>query len=219
VHLSETTAVRYSDLLKSDGVSKQEVDNANGDLAAKRAIVQSAEANVRRLEELKSFQRIDAPLAASLPAAIPTLACSSTRQWRLSQQLFFLAQTDPMRVYVNVPEAYASSIRPGIGAYLELTQFPARDLRASRAHRGGIDLSTRTLLTEVDVPNNRTIVARRLRPGSSSGQSQGQRLQVPVNALLFRSEGLRAVVIACESPRASAISHHRPRLRHQPRSA
>jgi len=65
-HLSEITATRYTDLLKTDGVSKQEVDNAIGDQAAKRAIVQSAEANVRRLEELESFKHIYAPFSGVL---------------------------------------------------------------------------------------------------------------------------------------------------------
>ena len=97
-----------------DGVSKQEVDNANGDLAAKRAIVQSAEANVRRLEELKSFQRVDAPFSGVITRRNTDIGMLiNAGNGGSSQQLFFLAQTDPMRVYINVPEAYASSIRPG----------------------------------------------------------------------------------------------------------
>ena len=198
VHLSETTAVRYSELLRSDGVSKQEVDNANGDLAAKRAIVQSAEANVRRLEDLKSFQRIDAPFSGVITRRNTDIGMLiNAGNGGSSQQLFFLAQTDPMRVYVNVPEAYASSIRPGIGAYLELTQFPGQKFQGKIVRTAeAIDLSTRTLLTEVDVPNK----SAQLLPGGYAQvyllvKGTAQRLQVPVNALLFRSEGLRAVII------------------------
>ena len=198
VHLSETTAVRYSELLKSDGVSKQEVDNANGDLAAKRAIVQSAEANVRRLEELKSFQRVDAPFSGVITRRNTDIGMLiNAGNGGSSQQLFFLAQTDPMRVYVNVPEAYASAIRPGIGAYLELTQFPGQKFQGQVVRTAeAIDLSTRTLLTEVDVPNK----SAQLLPGGYAQvhllvKVTAQRLQVPVNALLFRSEGLRAVLI------------------------
>lgn len=198
VHLAETTAVRYSELLKSDGVSKQEVDNANGDLAAKRAIVQSAEANVRRLEELKSFQRVEAPFSGVITRRNTDIGqLINAGNGGSSQQLFFLAQTDPMRVYVNVPEAYASSIRAGIGAYLELTQFPGQKFQGQVVRTAkAIDLSTRTLLTEVDVPNK---TAQLLPGGYAQVHLQvkvaAQRLQVPVNALLFRSEGLRAVVI------------------------
>lgn len=196
--LSEITAARYSELIKTDGVSKQEVDNALGDLAAKRATVQSAEANVRRLEDLESFKRIYAPFSGVLTQRnvdIGTLI--NAGNGGTSQQLFYLAQTDPIRVYVNVPEAYAPSIHAGIGAYLELTQYPGQkfDGKVVRS-ANAINLSTRTLLTEVDVPNP----AGQLLPGGYAQvhlgvKVKGQRLQVPVNSLLFRSEGLRAVVV------------------------
>src|SRR5271169_2658200 len=197
-HLSQITAVRYTELLKTDGVAKQEVDNANGDLAAKRAIVQSSEANVRRLEELKSFQRVYAPFSGVITQRnidIGTLI--NAGNGGASQQLFFLAQTDPIRVYVNVPEAYAPSIHRGLGAYLELAQYPGQKFQGQVVRTAeAIDLATRTLLTEVDVPNNSGL----LLPGGYAQvhlqiHVEGQRLQVPVNALLFRSEGLRAVVI------------------------
>jgi len=220
VHLSETTAVRYSDLLKSDGVSKQEVDNANGDLAAKRAIVQSAEANVRRLEELKSFQRIDAPLAASLPPQYRHWHAHQRRQWRLlAAALLPCANRSHARV-----RQCARSLRlfhsPGnrrlSGTHAVPRQrFEGKVVRTAEA----IDLSTRTLLTEVDVPNKsaqllpggyaRFIFWSKSRPSASRFR---ERAALPLRRTPRRSD-------RCESPRASAISHHRPRLRHQPRSA
>jgi len=197
-NLSQITASRYSELLKTDGVSKQEVDNANGDLEAKRAVVESNQANVRRLEELESFKHVYAPFSGVITRRnvdIGTLI--NAGNGGTSQQLFFLAQTDPIRVYVNVPEVYASSIQAGLGAYLELTQYPGRkfDGKVVRSAEA-IDLSTRTLLTEVDVPNR----LGELLPGGFAQvhllvKVSGQRMQVPVNALLFRSEGLRAVLI------------------------
>lgn len=197
-NLSQITAARYSELLKTDGVSKQEVDNANGDMEAKRATVQSFQANVRRLEELESFKHVYAPFSGVITRRnvdIGTLI--NAGNGGASQQLFYLAQTDPMRVYVNVPEAYASSVRPGLGAYLELTQYPGRKFEGKVVRSAeAIDLSTRTLLTEVDVPNK----SGELLPGGFAQvhlliKVTGQRMQVPVNALLFRSEGLRAVLI------------------------
>lgn len=196
--LSQITATRYTELLKTDGVSKQEVDNANGDLEAKRAIVQSAQANVGRLEELKSFQRVFAPFTGVITQRnvdIGTLI--NAGNGGTSQQLFYLAQTDPIRVYVNVPENYAPSIHKGLGAYLELTQFPGQKFEGEVVRTAeAIDLSTRTLLTEVDVPNKNG----QLLPGGYAQvhlkvNVQHERLQVPVNALLFRSEGLRAVIV------------------------
>ena len=197
-NLSQITATRYTELLKTDGVSKQEVDNATGDLEAKRAIVQSGEANVRRLEELESFKHIYAPFSGVITRRnvdIGTLINAGNTG--ASQQLFFLAQTDPIRVFVNVPEAYASSIRAGLGAYLELTQYPGQKFQGKVVRTAeSIDLATRTLLTEVDVPNKQGL----LLPGGFAQvhlevRAIGQPMQVPVNALLFRSEGLRAVLI------------------------
>ena len=197
--LSQITATRYSELLKTDGVSKQEVDNAIGDLEAKRAIVQSGEANVRRLEELESFKHVYAPFSGVITRRnvdIGTLV--NAGNGGASQQLFFLAQTDPIRVFLNVPEAYASSIKPGLGAYLELTQFPGQKFQGKVVRTSeSIDIATRSLLTEVDVPNKSGV----LLPGGFAQvhlevKAVGQPMQVPVNALLFRQEGLRAVMIA-----------------------
>jgi RND family efflux transporter MFP subunit len=200
-NLSQITATRYTELLKTDGVSKQEVDNATGDLEAKRAIVQSGEANVRRLEELESFKHIYAPFSGVITRRnvdIGTLV--NAGNGGSAAQLFFLAQTDPIRVFVNVPEAYASSIQPGLSAYLELTQYPGQKFQGKVVRSAeAIDLATRTLLTEVDVPNK----AGQLLPGGFAQvhlevKAVGQPMQVPVNALLFRSEGLRAVLITAE---------------------
>jgi RND family efflux transporter MFP subunit len=196
--LSQITATRYSDLLKADGVSKQEVDNANGDLAAKNATEQSAAANVRRLEDLKSFQQVFAPfngVVTQRSVDIGTLI--NAGNGGTSQQLFYLAQTDPIRVYVNVPEAYAPAIHKGLGAYLDLIQFPGRKFEGQVVRTAeAIDLSSRTLLTEVDVPNKQAL----LLPGGYAQvhlqvKVTEQRVVVPVNSLLFRSEGLRAVVV------------------------
>lgn len=197
-HLSEITASRYTELLKTDGVSKQEVDNAAGDLAAKRAIVQSADANVHRLEEMKSFQHIYAPFSGVITRRNVDIGMLiNAGNTGSAEQLFFLAQTSPLRVYVRVPEVYANTIHAGLGAYLEVTQHPGQEIEGKVARTAeAIDLATRTLNTEVDVPNRNGA----LLPGGYAQvhlevKVSGSRLQVPVNALLFRSEGLRAVVV------------------------
>jgi RND family efflux transporter MFP subunit len=197
-HLSEITSSRYAELLKTDGVSKQEVDNAAGDLAAKRANVQSAEANVRRLEEMKSFQHVYAPFAGVITRRnVDTGTLINAGNTGSSQQLFYLAQMSPLRVYVRVPEIYANAIHAGLGAYLELAQNPGQRFEGKVARTSeAIDAGTRTLLTEVDVPNHNGA----LLPGGYAQvhlqvKVTGARLTVPVNALLFRSEGLRAVVV------------------------
>jgi RND family efflux transporter MFP subunit len=197
-NLSEITANRYEGLLKSDSVSKQEVDNATGDFAAKKAMVRSSEANVRRLQDLESFKHIYAPFSGVITKRnVDTGTLVNAGNGGSSQQLFFLAQTDPIRVFVSVPENYSSLIHAGLGAYLELTQFPGEKFQGKVVRTSeALDTVTRTLLTEVDVPNK----DGRLLPGGFAevhlqSKITGERMQVPVNALLFRSEGLRAVIV------------------------
>jgi RND family efflux transporter MFP subunit len=196
--LSKITATRYQDLIKTDGVSKQEVDNAVGDYAAKRATVQSNEANVRRLEQLESFKHIYAPFSGVITRRnIDIGNLINAGNGGTAQELFFLAQTDPIRAYVSVPEAYAAAIRAGLGAYLELPQYPGQQFQGKVVRTAdAIDQASRTLNTEVDVPNR----GGELLPGGYAKvhllvKVTGARLEVPANALLFRSEGLRAVVV------------------------
>lgn len=197
-NLSRITATRYQDLIKTDGVSKQEVDNAVGDYEAKAATVKSSEANVRRLEELESFKHVYAPFSGVITKRnIDTGTLINAGNGGAQQELFTLAQTDPIRVYVSVPETYSPSVRSGLGAFLELTQYPGQHFQGKVVRTAeSIDPNSRTLLTEVDVPNR----SAQLFPGGYAQvhlqvKVAASRVQVPVNALLFRAEGLRAVVV------------------------
>lgn len=197
-NLSRITSTRYQDLIKTDGVSKQEVDNAVGDYEAKAATVKSSEANVRRLEELESFKHVYAPFSGVLTKRnIDTGTLINAGNGGTQQELFTLAQTDPIRVYVSVPERYSPAVRSGLGAYLELAQYPGQNFQGKVVRTAeAIDPNSRTLLTEVDVPNR----AAQLFPGGYAQvhlqvKIAASRVQVPVNALLFRAEGLRAVVV------------------------
>src|SRR5690348_17271110 len=143
-NLSKITAARYQDLIKTDGVSKQEVDNAVGDLEAKNATVNSAEANVRRLEELESFKHVYAPFSGVITKRNVDIGnLINAGNGGAQQELFTLAQTDPIRVYLSVPENYASSIHAGLGAHLELTQYPGQTFQGNVARTAeAIDLNT-----------------------------------------------------------------------------
>jgi RND family efflux transporter MFP subunit len=197
-NLSRITSARFQELIKTDGVSKQEVDNAVGDYEAKAATVKSGEANVRRLEDLESFKHVYAPFSGVITRRnIDTGTLINAGNGGTQQQLFTLAQTDPIRVYLNVPEMYSPSVRAGLGAFLELAQYPGQSFQGKVVRTAeAIDLNSRTLLTEVDVPNK----SGQLFPGGYAQvhlqvKVAASRVQVPVNALLFRSEGLRAVVV------------------------
>ena len=208
VHLSEITASRYQGLLKTDSVSQQEADNASGDFAAKKAIVQSAQANLRRLEELQSFEKIYAPFAGVITARntdigqlINSGSASGTRS-----ELFHIAAPGKLRVYVNVPEIYSRAAKRGLKADLTLDEFPGRRFEGTLVRTAdAIDLSSRTLLAEIEVDNptgellTGAYAAVHLKlPGNVST------FTIPVNTLLFRSEGLR--VAAVKDNRAELIA-------------
>jgi RND family efflux transporter MFP subunit len=197
-NLSRITANRYQELIKTDGVSKQEVDNAVGDYAAKQATMQSAQANVRRLEELESFEHVYAPFSGVITRRnIDIGNLINAGNGGAGQELFHMALTDTIRAFVSVPEAYSPAIHAGLGAYLELPSYPGDKFQGKVVRTAdAIDLASRTLNTEVDVPNG----SGRLLPGGYAQvhllvKISGTRVQVPVNALLFRSEGLRAVIV------------------------
>lgn len=196
--LSQTTAQRYQELIKTESVSKQEVDNAVGDYQAKKSTVESASANVKRLEDLEAFKRVYAPFSGVIThrnAEIGMLINAGNSG--TANSLFTLAQVDPIRVFVAVPQTFAPSIRTGLQACLNEQEMPGQTFCGAVARTAdSIDVNTRTLNTEVDVPNH----SGTLLPGSYAEvhfalKVSGQRLVLPVNALLFRPEGTMAAVV------------------------
>ena len=196
--LAQTTAARYEFLLKSDSVAKQDVDNAVGDAHAKKAMVDSATDNVKRLEQLQSFEKVYAPFDGVLTARntdIGQLIGSGSGSG--AKELFHVAAINTLRVYVNVPQTYSPAAVPGVQAYLTLPQFPGRRfpgklVRTSEA----IDQASRTLLTEVDVANP----TGEILPGAYAEvhlklPSAASTVVIPVTSLIFRSEGLRVGVV------------------------
>jgi RND family efflux transporter MFP subunit len=185
--------------LKSDSVSQQDADNATGDFAAKKAIVQSAQANLRRLEELQSFEKIYAPFDGVITARNTDIGqlINSGSSTGTKSELFHIAAPGKLRVYVNVPEIYSRAAKPGLKADLTLDEFPGRRFEGTLVRTAdSIDLSSRTLLVEIEVNNptgellSGAYAAVHLKlPGNIST------FMIPVNTLLFRSEGLRVAVV------------------------
>jgi RND family efflux transporter MFP subunit len=199
LRLSEITATRYQGLLKTDSVSQQDSDNATSDFAAKKATVQAFQANVRRLEELQSFQRIYAPFNGIITARNTDIGqlIDSGSSGGPKAELFHIAAPDTLRVYVNVPQIYSKAMKAGLKADLVLAEFPGRRFAGELVRTAdAIDSSTRTLLVEIDVSNPTgelltgayAEVHMKL-PGSVTA------FTVPVNSLLFRSEGLRVASV------------------------
>ena len=202
VKLAGVTAERYEGLLKSDAVSKQEVDNYTGDYSAKQAMVSSAEANLKRLEDLESFKHVYAPFSGVITQRnvdIGTLI--NAGNGGNAREMFDLAQTDPLRVYVSVPQSYVPSIRVGLKACLELSEFPNRKFCGQVVRTANaVDPNSRTLLTEVDVPNpSGTLLQGEYAEVHFDVQLTGSRLSLPINALLFRPEGTMAAVVGSDN--------------------
>ena len=196
--LAKTTAARYQALFKSDSVAKQDVDDKVGDMTAKKAMVDSATYNVRRLEEMQRFQKVYAPFDGVITARnIDIGALINAGANSPGRELFDIAATGKLRVYVNVPQSYSREVHPGGAADLTLDEypgrrFPGRIVRSSDS----IDPASRTLLTEVDVENP----TGQLLPGAFVSVHLKLRTKpgtviVPVNALIFRSEGMRVAVV------------------------
>jgi RND family efflux transporter MFP subunit len=192
--LSEITAARYADLLKTDSVSKQDVDNANGDFEAKKATVASAESNVRRLQELQSFEKVYAPFDGVITARNTDIGhLINSGAGTPATELFHIAAIQTLRVYVNVPQDYSQSAHVGLKADLEFQEFPGRRFQGTLVRTAdAIDVASRTLLVEVDVDNRNG----ELLPGAYAQvhlkvPTTVRTLVLPVSALIFRSQGLQ----------------------------
>jgi len=199
LNLAQITARRFQDLLKSNSVSQQDTDNAVGALAANRATVQANQANVSRLEQLQSFEKIYAPFDGIITARKTDIGAliNAGSAGGAQAELFDIAQPDRLRVYVSVPEAYSQAARPGLTADLSLAEFPGRRFQGKVVRTAeAIDPATRTLLVQIEVQNP----TGQLLTGSyaevhlklSSGMTS---YVIPVNTLLFRKEGLRVAVV------------------------
>ena len=199
LHLSEITAARYQDLLKSDSVSRQDTDNAVSDLAAKRTALQSAEANVKRLQDLQSFEKIYAPFDGVITARNTDIGqLINSGSGGQPAALFQIAAVGVLRVYVSVPQVYSAACRRGMKVDLTLPQFPDKRFQGTLVRTANaIDQASRTLLVEVDVDNPSGELLSgayaeahfRLPPYSS------HTYLIPVPALIFRSEGAQVATV------------------------
>jgi RND family efflux transporter MFP subunit len=202
MELAKISADRWENLRKSDSVSAQEADQYTSAYKQTQANLAAADANVRRLEQLEGFKDVYAPFSGVLtrrnvdPGALINAGAGAA-----GRELFDLARVDPLRVYTSVPQAYASFIKVGAKTAITLQEFPGQKFYGTVARTAeSIDPATRTLLTEVDVPNK----DGRLLPGSLGevhfAVGTGvNKVTVPVNAMLFRSEGPRVAVIGSDN--------------------
>jgi RND family efflux transporter MFP subunit len=206
--LSQTTMTRWQELLRKDAVAKQDTDDKIGDYQSKKTIVDSGRANVKRLEDLVSFEKVYAPFDGIITARNTDIgALINAGNGGASQQLFTLAATNTLRIFVNVPQTYSRSVAPGVTARVTLAEYPGRSFVGKIARNAeSIDPASRTLLTEVDFDNS----TGELLPGAFAQVhltlvAKAPSLLLPVNSLLFRAEGLQVGVVR-EGGKAELIS-------------
>ena len=196
--LARTTAARWTELLKTASVSEQETAEKQADLELKSASVQAAQANVRRLEESQAFQSVKAPFAGTITARktdVGELIAAGN-----GKELFRLAQTGTLRVYVCVPQTAAAAVAPGQSAELSIPElhgrvFPAKVVRTS----GAMSADSRTLLTELEVDNSGgEILSGSFAQVRFTETKLAPPLTLPANTLLFRSEGPQVGLVGAD---------------------
>jgi RND family efflux transporter MFP subunit len=196
--LAQTTADRWQLLLTSGSVSKQETDQAVSNLRAQKAAVESNSANVKRLEDLQSFEKVYAPFDGVITVRSTDIgALINAGAGTPAQELFHMASIAKLRLFVAVPEVYSRAAQNGAKASLTLDEFPGEKFTGTLVRNSNsIDPASRTLNTEVDVDNP----TGRLLPGAYVSvhlklPEVVHSVTIPANALLFRSEGLRVGVV------------------------
>jgi RND family efflux transporter MFP subunit len=197
--LAEITKTRYEGLLKKNAVSQQDADNAIGTYNANKAIVDANQANVKQLQALQSFEKIYAPFDGIVTARNTDIGdlINSGSSSTARTDLFHISQPDKLRVYVNVPEEYSQGIKVGMTADLSLAEFPGRKFQGKLVRTAeAINVTTRTLLIEIEVDNpSGTLLTGSYAEVHLKVATHASTLLLPVNTLLFRSEGLRAGVV------------------------
>ena len=206
--LAEITAARWLNLLKTDSVSKQETDQAVQDLSARQATVESMTADVQRLEQLQSYEKVYAPFSGVITARNTDIGAlinagsgGSQGLATVPQELFHMASVNRLRIFVSVPEVDSAAAQNGAKAPLTLDEFPGETFQGTIVRNSdAIDLNSRTLNVEVDIDNR----GGRVKPGAyvfvhlklpDNSKKATSSLTIPANTLLFRSEGLRVGVV------------------------
>jgi len=195
--LSNSTNVRWQGLLATQSVSKQDADEKSGDAQAKKAAADSAAANVARLHDLESFKRVLAPFTGVITARNTDIGALINAGQSTGTELFRIADTTRLRIYVRVPEAFAAATKPGLEAELRFTEHPNRTFSATTVRTSNaLDPTLRTLQVELQLDNARGDIF----PGAYAEvrfklPASAATLRLPANTVLFRSAGLQVATL------------------------
>jgi RND family efflux transporter MFP subunit len=196
-NIAKITAARWDELVSTGSVSQQETDQARSDLVARKAAADASASNVRRLEELQSFEKIYAPFDGIITARNIDVGALIDAGANSPKELFHLASINKLRVFVAIPEVYSRAASNGASATLTLDEFPGEVFNGILVRNANsFDAASRTLLTEVDVDNPKG----QLRPNAYvfvhfKLPESIKSVTIPSNTLLFRKEGLQVAIV------------------------
>lgn len=199
LELAKSTLERWEGLRKRDAVSQQELDERRSNDAQARANLAAANANVERLRQMKGFNRVVAPFAGVITKRNVDVGDLIDAGGGAGRALFLLAQTDPLRVYVNVPQSYAQLIKSGQQVSVNQAELRGQSFKGEIVRTAAsIDAATRTMQVEISLPNS----DGQLLPGAfvqvSLPLAASGALTVPTNVLLFRPEGPRVAAVGAD---------------------
>lgn len=195
--LAESTHKRWSSMLATDAVSRQEAEEKAGDLASKQALVNAARANVERLEALSNFKRIVAPFDGIVTSRSTDVGALINAGSSSGPELFTVSSTDHLRVYVSVPQMYAPGVQPGVHASLTVPERPGAKFDATvESTSNAVNSESGTLLAQLSVDNSKG----QLLPGSYADVEldvgkQVNAVTVPASALIFDANGLHVATV------------------------
>jgi len=194
--LAKSTVERWEGLRRKDVVSQQDLEERRSGLAQAQANLAAADANVQRLRQLEGFKRVLAPFAGVITRRNVDVGDLIDAGGGTARALFMLSQTDPLRVYINVPQSYSQLVKAGQPVVVTQAELRGQAFKGEVARTAAaIDTSTRTMQVEVTLPNREGL----LMPGAyvqvALPLAASKTLVVPTNALLFRGEGARVAIV------------------------
>jgi RND family efflux transporter MFP subunit len=199
-NLSNSTNERWKGLLATESVSKQDADEKAGDFSAKKAAADSAAANVARLRDLESFKRVTAPFDGVITVRNTDIGALINAGQSAGSELFRIAETRKLRIFVRVPETYAASTKPGLEAELHFSEYPNKVFAAKTVRTSSsLDAILRTLQVELELDNANGA----LFPGAYAEvhfklAANAESLRLPANTVLFRAAGLQVATVDAE---------------------
>lgn len=197
--LAKSTRERWEALKKRDAVSQQELDEKRSGEVQATANLAAADANVERLRQLEGFKRVVAPFAGVITRRSVDVGDLIEAGGGAGRVLFTLTQTDPLRVYIYVPQAYSQLVKPGQEVSITQAELRGQVFRGTVARTAGsIDAATRTMQVEIQLPNRDGLLLPGAYVQAALPLAASKALVIPANTLMIRSEGTLVAVVGAD---------------------